>query len=62
MADTASKLAALRAEMKDLGIDGFFVPRADEFQGEYVPASAERLAWISGFHGSAGAAIILAEP
>jgi Xaa-Pro aminopeptidase len=53
------KLSALRAEMAQQKIDGFFVPRADEFQGEYVPASAERLAWISGFTGSAGQAVIL---
>lgn len=58
---TADRLGRLRTEMARRGIDGFFVPRADEFQGEYVPASAERLAWISGFHGSAGCAIVLAE-
>ncbi len=57
----ADRLVALRVEMKKAGIDGFFIPRADEFQGEYVPACAERLAWISGFHGSAGSAIILAD-
>ncbi len=55
----ADKLQRLRAEMATRGINGFFVPRADEFQGEYVPPSAERLAWISGFHGSAGCAIVL---
>jgi Xaa-Pro aminopeptidase len=49
----------LRREMKKLGIDGFFVPRADEFQGEYVPPSAERLAFATGFTGSAGNAVIL---
>jgi Xaa-Pro aminopeptidase len=53
------KLAALRSEMAKRGIDGFFVPRADEFQGEYVPASNDRLAWVSGFTGSAGFAVIL---
>ena len=55
------RLALLRAEMQKRGVDGFFVPRADEFQGEYVPASAERLAWITNFHGSAGCAIVLAD-
>lgn len=55
----AQRLKRLRAEMAKRGIDGFFIPRADEFQGEYVPASNERLAWISGFHGSAGCAIVL---
>lgn len=55
----SERLALLRVEMAARGIDGFFIPRADEFQGEYVPASADRLAWISGFTGSAGAAIVL---
>lgn len=55
----AQRLASLRAEMSKLGVDGFFIPRADEYQGEYVPAAADRLAWISGFHGSAGCAIVL---
>src|SRR5262245_54989981 len=55
----SDKLKALRAEMKKRGIDGFFIPRADEFQGEYVPARAERLAHISGFTGSAGNAVVL---
>lgn len=54
-----NKLADLRAEMAKRGVDGFFVPRADEFQGEYVPARAERLEWVSGFTGSAGSAVVL---
>ncbi|MCP8893798.1 aminopeptidase P family protein [Shinella daejeonensis] len=49
---------ALRATFDGLGIDGFLVPRADEYQGEYVPASAERLAWLTGFTGSAGIALV----
>ncbi len=49
---------ALRASFAALGIDGFLVPRADEFQGEYVPASSERLSWLTGFTGSAGVALI----
>ncbi|PTM92036.1 aminopeptidase P family protein [Mycoplana dimorpha] len=49
---------ALRATFDTLGIDGFLVPRADEFQGEYVPESAERLAWLTGFTGSAGVALV----
>lgn len=60
-ADDTARLAALRAEMTKRGIDGFFIPRADEFQGEYVSARAERLAWISGFTGSAGYAVVLNE-
>jgi Xaa-Pro aminopeptidase len=57
----AERAAALRAELKARGLDGFIVPRADEHQGEYVPKSAERLAWLTGFTGSAGSAIVLAE-
>lgn len=59
MTDTAQKLHALRLEMEKLGIDGFYIPRADEFQGEYVPASNDRLKWITGFTGSAGSAVVL---
>ena len=55
----AERLAALRAELARRGLDGFVVPRADEHQGEYVPACAERLAWLTGFSGSAGTAIVL---
>ncbi|MCX7933029.1 MAG: aminopeptidase P family protein [Rhodovarius sp.] len=56
---SAERLAALRAELAREGLDGFLIPRADEYLGEYVPPSAERLAWISGFTGSAGLAIVL---
>ncbi|MCA1407894.1 aminopeptidase P family protein [Ensifer sp. IC3342] len=52
------RTAALRAAFSALGIDGFLVPRADEFQGEYVPASSERLSWLTGFTGSAGVALV----
>ena len=55
----ADRLAALRAELARAGVDGFFVPRADEHLGEYVPPSGERLAWLTGFTGSAGLAIVL---
>jgi Xaa-Pro aminopeptidase len=57
----AGRVAALRAELKTRGLDGFAVPRADRQQNEYVPASEERLAWLTGFSGSAGAAIVLAD-
>ena len=60
-AAVAGRVAALRAELKKRGLDGFFVPRADRQQNEYVPASEERLAWLTGFTGSAGAAIVLAD-
>ena len=55
----AARVAALRTEMRRLGLDGFIVPRADRHQNEYVPSSEERLAWLSGFTGSAGVAIVL---
>jgi Xaa-Pro aminopeptidase len=60
-AASAPRLAALRAELKRRGLDGFIVPRADRYQNEYVPPYAERLAWLTGFTGSAGAAIVLAD-
>src|ERR1035437_10049 len=59
-AASAHKLAALRAELARDGLAGFIVPRADEHLGEYVPAGAERLNWLTGFSGSAGLAVGLA--
>ncbi|MCR6658352.1 MAG: aminopeptidase P family protein [Asticcacaulis sp.] len=53
-----TNVAALRGEMRKLGLDGFIVPHEDEHQNEYLPDANERLAWVSGFTGSAGAAII----
>jgi Xaa-Pro aminopeptidase len=55
------RLEKLRAELRRRGVDGFLVPRADAHQGEYVPASAQRLAFLTGFTGSAGLAVVLAE-
>ncbi|GLS46369.1 aminopeptidase P family protein [Methylobacterium brachythecii] len=55
------RVAALRAAMREAGVGGFVVPRADEHQSEYVPANAERLAWLTGFTGSAGTAVVLVE-
>ena len=52
------RVALLRAELKRRKLTGFFVPRADEFQGEYVPPHAERLRWLTNFRGSAGVAIV----
>ncbi len=49
----------LRKAMARLGLDGFFVPHEDEWQNEYVPAAYDRLAWTTGFTGSAGAAVVL---
>jgi Xaa-Pro aminopeptidase len=55
------RCAALRQELDRRGLDGFIVPRADAHQGEYVPPSEARLQWLTGFAGSAGVAVVLAE-
>ena len=55
------RLAALRAEMASAGVDGFIVPRADAHQGEYVAERDSRLAWLTGFTGSAGYCVALPE-
>ena len=60
-AQSPRRLSALRAELKRNGLDGFVIPRTDEHQSEYVPANAERLFWLTGFAGSAGMAIVLAD-
>ncbi len=52
------RVKALRSLLVKLGVQAFLVPRSDEHQGEYVPANAERLAWLTGFTGSAGFAVI----
>lgn len=53
-----ARVEALRAAFDGDGIDGVLVPRADEYQGEYVPESAERLSFVSGFTGSAGLLLV----
>ena len=55
----AARLERLRRAMGMKGLDGFFVPRADAHQGEYVAACDARLAWLTGFTGSAGFCIAL---
>jgi Xaa-Pro aminopeptidase len=60
-AASGPRIAKLRAEIACRGLDGFIVPRADRFQNEYVPPSDERLSWLTGFSGSAGTAIVLAD-
>lgn len=55
----SERLAALRARLAEAGVQGFIIPRSDEHLGEYVPPSGERLAWLTGFTGSAGMAIVL---
>ncbi len=51
----------IRSAMARQGIDGFLIPHEDEHQNEYLPAANDRLAWATGFTGSAGAAVILKE-
>jgi len=55
----AERLAALRREMQRRGLDGFILQRTDAHGSEYLPAAEERLAWLSGFTGSAGELVVL---
>jgi Xaa-Pro aminopeptidase len=57
----SGRLASFRTELARRGLDGFVVPRQDEYQGEYVAPHAERLRWLTGFAGSWGTAIVLKE-
>ncbi|MFN3287365.1 MAG: aminopeptidase P family N-terminal domain-containing protein [Sphingomonadaceae bacterium] len=61
MSTHADRLAALRAELGAQGLDGFLVPIADEHGSEYLPAAAERVAWLSGFTGSFAVLVVLPE-
>jgi Xaa-Pro aminopeptidase len=58
-ATCAPRLKALREELARRGLDGFVIPHADDHQNEYLPANAERLAWLTSFTGSAGTAVVL---
>jgi Xaa-Pro aminopeptidase len=58
-AASAPRLAALRTELARRGLTGFVVPHADRHQSEFLPPSEERLAWLTGFTGSAGSAVVL---
>lgn len=57
----ATRLATVRAAMREERIDALVVPHADEYLGEYLPERNQRLRWLSGFDGSAGLAIVLAD-
>ena len=57
---TAKRLQLVRSRLTDRGLQGFVQPHEDEFLGEFIPAAAERLAWLTGFTGSAGTAVVLA--
>jgi Xaa-Pro aminopeptidase len=59
--DHAARLAALRAALVKGDLDAFVIPRADAHQGEYVADADARLAWLTGFTGSAGFAIVTAD-
>ncbi len=59
MTDHAERLAALRAHLATLDLTGFVVPLTDEYMSEYVGSYAQRLAWLTGFKGSAGSAAVL---
>ncbi|EJE8156566.1 aminopeptidase P family protein [Vibrio alginolyticus] len=56
--DTQSRVNAIREWLAQHNIDALLVPHEDEYLGEYVPAHNERLHWLTGFTGSAGAAVI----
>jgi Xaa-Pro aminopeptidase len=58
---SAERLSLLRAELARVGVDGFLVPCTDPHLGEYMPPHDQRLAWLTGFTGSAGIAIVLAD-
>src|SRR5215469_11459003 len=57
----SARLSALREELARRNLTGFVIPRADQQQNEYVAPSEERLAWLTGFTGSAGLAVVLAQ-
>jgi Xaa-Pro aminopeptidase len=61
MSSYADRLAALREQLKADRLDGFVVPLTDEHMSEYVGSYAQRLAWLTGFQGSAGTAVVLPE-
>ncbi len=57
----ADRLAALRAQLTADNLDGFVIPLTDEHMSEYVGGYAQRLAWLTGFGGSAGTAVVVAD-
>src|SRR5258708_6116414 len=61
MSTYADRLQALREQLKADRLDGFVVPLTDEHMSEYVGSYAQRLAWLTGFEGSAGSAVVLPE-
>ena len=59
--DYAARLEALRGVLRQHGVDGFVLMRTDEHGSEYLPGYAERVAWLTGFTGSAAQAVVLME-
>ena len=57
----AKHLPLVRAKMAEQGLDGLLVPHEDEHQNEYLPPANDRLAWVSGFTGSAGAGVVMTD-
>jgi Xaa-Pro aminopeptidase len=57
----AKHLPRVRAKMAEQGLDGLLVPHEDEHQNEYLPAANDRLAWVTGFTGSAGAGVVMTD-
>ena len=55
------RLTALRDQLAHMSLDGFVVPLTDEHMSEYIGGYAQRLAWLTGFQGSAGTAVVLAD-
>lgn len=60
MLSQSERIAALRSEMVKAAVDGYLIPRGDEYLGEYVPPCNERLEWVTGFTGSNGVALLMA--
>lgn len=56
--EQSKRLQALQAELAERGLAAYLVPKSDEYMLEYAPPSSERLAWLSGFTGSAGMALV----
>src|SRR4028119_414808 len=61
MSTYEARLSALREQLKHDRLDGFVVPLTDEHMSEYVGTYAQRLAWLTGFQGSAGTAVVLSQ-
>ena len=57
----STRLTAFRTELARANLDGFVIPLTDAHMSEYVGADAQRLAWLTGFQGSAGSAVVLVD-